>query len=149
MKTGTKMGSPMVIKPQYYSCKCDSRSEAYTEVQRYYKNTKQKHKKSSSICQRCNRGIWSSLTIFVNDAIRAFGLVVWFSLWVREVPSSILGMPLKLSLAHCFKTQNCSATEGKQRRHKIKTQIITTDATHPEDQSLQHITSMCSTAVWQ
>ena len=24
---------------------------------------------------------------------RAFGLVVWFSLWVREVPSSILGMP--------------------------------------------------------
>jgi hypothetical protein len=23
----------------------------------------------------------------------AFGLVVWFSLWVREVPSSILGMP--------------------------------------------------------
>ena len=27
-------------------------------------------------------------------SIRAFGLVVWFSLWVREVPSSILGTPL-------------------------------------------------------
>ena len=30
---------------------------------------------------------------------RAFGLVVWFSLWVREVPSLILGMPL-LELPH-------------------------------------------------
>ena len=29
---------------------------------------------------------------------RAFGLVVWFSLRVREVPSSILGMPRRVSL---------------------------------------------------
>mgnify|MGYP006970517462 CR=1 FL=1 len=30
--------------------------------------------------------------ILLNASTRAFGLVAWFSLWVREVPSSILGM---------------------------------------------------------
>ena len=48
------------------------------------------------------------------DNNRAFGLVVWFSLWVREVPSSILGMPpLTFSWWMCWnKSETCVTKEG-------------------------------------
>ena len=48
------------------------------------------------------------------DNNRAFGLVVWFSLWVREVPSSILGMPpWTFCWWLCYnKTETCMTKEG-------------------------------------
>ena len=45
---------------------------------------------------------------------RAFGLVVWFSLRVREVPSSILGMPhfFLLIFFLCWPALTCLATNA-------------------------------------
>ena len=74
----------------------------------------------------CTRSGWSWLRIvFVRYTIeiiinkygkvinqnRAFSLVVWFSLRVREVPSSILGMP-HCFLFFCFFTSNRQYVPG-------------------------------------
>ena len=44
--------------------------------------------------------IWLLVNSNTKPLSWAFGLVVWFSLWVREVPSSILGTPLLCSHHH-------------------------------------------------
>ena len=46
------------------------------------------------------------IIIYKRINIWAFGLVVWFSLRVREVPSSILGMP-PLFVCLCNELSSC------------------------------------------